>query len=258
MINNKVSLSPASIALVLGVTASVLILAGLAGQLGPYFAGSDEEVTLLNLNSEQNIPAFFSMLLILAATLLLTLIAVFKKAEDETYALYWAVLACGFMFMAVDEVMSIHEKLNEPMSRLLGKERFGIFYFPWVAGGIVIVIGTGLFFLKFLRHLRARTRFLFLAAAATYLGGAIVVELIGNYFAAAHGIKSWTFIVSGAVEEGLEMAGMIVFIFALLKYMAEIYGEVQFRFDDSARVLRKRRLPNTLNDPVIPPGSDSP
>ena len=258
MINNKISLSPASVALVLGITAFVLILAGLAGQLGPYFAGSGEVVTLFNLNSEHNIPAFFSMLLILAAALLLALIAVFKKAEGETYALYWAVLACGFMFMAVDEVMAIHEKLNEPMNRLLGKERSGIFYFPWVAAGIVLVIGVGLFFLKFLRHLPTKTRFLFLAAAAFYLGGVIVVELIGNYFAAAHGTKSWTFIVSGAVEEGLEMAGMIVFILALLKYMAEIYGEVRFRFDDSGNVFRERRLPNTLKGPVIPLGSGSP
>ena len=33
------------------------------------------------------------------------------------------------------------------------------------------------------------------------------------------------------VEESLEMAGVIIFIWALLKYIAENYKEVRFRFD---------------------------
>ena len=33
------------------------------------------------------------------------------------------------------------------------------------------------------------------------------------------------------IEESLEMAGLIIFIWALLKYIAENYKEVRFRFD---------------------------
>ncbi|HEX7028870.1 MAG TPA: hypothetical protein VF268_16640 [Gammaproteobacteria bacterium] len=246
--NNNVSLSPRTIVLILGAMAFFLVIAGLAGQLTPNLTGHGEVVTLFNFNSERNIPAFFSTLLILGATLLLAVIAVFKRAGGAAYTVYWVILACGFMFMAVDEAMSLHEKLNEPMSWLLGKERAGIFYFPWVFAGIGIVIVLGLVFLRFLLHLPVKTRLLFLAAAALYLGGAIVVELLGNHFAAVHGTKSWRFVVSGAIEEGLEMAGMIVFIFALLKYIAEFYGEVRFRFqgpdDDTSG---RRRFPSTVN-----------
>ena len=34
-------------------------------------------------------------------------------------------------------------------------------------------------------------------------------------------------------EESLEMAGIIVFIYVLLRYLAEQYHEVQFLLDDS-------------------------
>ena len=36
-----------------------------------------------------------------------------------------------------------------------------------------------------------------------------------------------------AIEETLEMAGIIVFIYALLNYIAANYQEVQFGFGDS-------------------------
>lgn len=237
--NNNVSLNPVSIALVLAMTALLVILAGLAGQLAPHFTGRDEVVTLFNLDSEQNIPTFFSVVLMLGATLLLGLIAIFKKAQGAAYTLQWAVLACGFLFMSIDEAMSIHEKLNEPMSGLLGKDRPAIFHFAWVVPGIAVVVAVGLFFLKFLLYLPAKTRLLFVAAATLYLGGVIVVELIGNYYAAVSGTDGWAYIASATIEEGLEMAGIIVFIFALLKYMAEHYGEVRFRFHTLGRVSDK-------------------
>jgi hypothetical protein len=33
------------------------------------------------------------------------------------------------------------------------------------------------------------------------------------------------------IEESLEMAGLIIFIWALLKYLAENFGEVRFRIE---------------------------
>lgn len=247
---NKVLLSPASIAFALGAVAFFLVVAGSAEQFAPAFTGRSELVALFNLDGERNIPAFFSMLLILFAALLLAIIAFFKKRQGAVYTLYWSVLAFGFLFMAADEAMSIHERLNEPMSRLLGEDRPGIFYLAWVIPGMATVLFVGLFFLKFLRHLPGKTRFLFLLAAALYLGGAIALELVGNHYAALNGTASRAYAVCVTVEEWLEMAGIIVFIFALLRYMAEIYGEMVFGFD-SGNILHEQDLPKTFDTPVV-------
>lgn len=236
----KISLNPVSIALALGTVVFLLILASLAGQLAPYFTDRSDTVALLNVDSEQNIPSFFSVLLIFFAALLLAVITAFKRQYRAPYTLHWAVLASGFLFMTVDEATSIHEKLNEPMAMLLGEGRSDFFYYAWVVPGILFVLVLGLFFLKFLLHLPARTRFLFCAAAFLYLGGAIVLELVGNHYALSNGTESWSYIASAHLEEGLEMTGMVVFIFALLRYLAETYGEMRFQFNDSKTLYGSR------------------
>jgi hypothetical protein len=68
-------------------------------------------------------------------------------------------------------------------------------------------------------------------AAILYIGGAIGVELIGGRYAELHGEENWTYSMITTVEESLEMAGLIVFIWALLEYCADNYKEVRFRFE---------------------------
>jgi hypothetical protein len=81
-----------------------------------------------------------------------------------------------------------------------------------------------------LAKLPAAVRLRFLIAATLYLGGAIGVELVGGQLAVSGGIDNWAYCLTVTLEEGLEMAGLIVFIWALLKYCADHYEEVQFRF----------------------------
>lgn len=231
-VNYKISLNAGSVALVLGILTLVLLLASLAGQLAPYFTSRTEPVVFLSLDAEQNLPTFFSVLLILLAALLLTLVAVFKRTQGASYAFHWAVLALGFLMMALDEATSVHEKLYGPMSQWLGADRPAVFNFAWVVPCIVLVLVIGLYFLRFLLHLPAKTRLLFCTAGVVYLGGAIGFEMIGGYYyAMTHEMGNWVFITISTTEESLEMVGMIIFIFALLGYMAETLGEVRFRFE---------------------------
>lgn len=67
-------------------------------------------------------------------------------------------------------------------------------------------------------------------AATLYLGGAIGVEMAGGRYAELHGTNNWTYSMIVTVEESLEIAGLIVFIWALLKYCTDNYKEVRFRF----------------------------
>ena len=47
-------------------------------------------------------------------------------------------------------------------------------------------------------------------------GGAIGVELIGGRYLELHGVENLTYAMITTVEESLEMAGVIIFIWALL------------------------------------------
>jgi hypothetical protein len=66
-------------------------------------------------------------------------------------------------------------------------------------------------------------------AAALYIGGAVGLELVGGRYAEMHGLKNLTYSMIATAEETLEMAGVIVFIYALLRYIADNYIEVRFQ-----------------------------
>jgi hypothetical protein len=59
------------------------------------------------------------------------------------------VLTFGLLFMAADELVSLHVKLIFPLRRLLREnEEVGIFFCAWAISGYgVLVVGLTLFFL---------------------------------------------------------------------------------------------------------------
>lgn len=232
-------LKPATVGCVLGVMMGLLVLASIVGQFVKYaISGGDIDgrlgqglVRLVDVDGEQNIPTYFSMLLLLVVAQLLAVITVLNRRQKRPYGARWGILSIGFLFMAYDEGFQVHDKLTGPIKQLLGDQTFGIFYFAWVIPGIVLVLALGMFFLKFLLHLPPTDRFRFLLAAALYLGGAIGFELIGGSYAQTHGIHNLTYGLITTIEESLEMTGLIVFIWALLNYCGDHYKEVVFRIE---------------------------
>ena len=232
MASNQISLKPSSITRVLGLVAFLLVLASTGGQLTAYLTGRIFGlVALFYVDAEQNIPTFFSTFLLLFAALLLAVITVLKRNQMASHVSHWAILSFGFLLMAADEAVSLHEKLEKPTRKLLGDASLGIFYFAWVIPGIALILVLTLLFVRFLLGLPAKTRLAFLTAAILYLGGSIGVELIEGAYAELHGTQNLTFSMIATVEESLEMAGLIIFIWALLVYFADNYKEVRFRFD---------------------------
>jgi hypothetical protein len=233
--NTHVSLNPALITRLLSAAAFALILTSIAVQSAHDLTGYSsvflhKAVKFLSVDLELNVPTFFSMLLMLFTASLLALIAFFKRKQKASGVLYWAILSAGFFFMGFDEIVSIHERLIEPMRAVLGEKNLGVFYFAWVVPGILLVLFLALFFLKFWWNLPAKTRIVFLIASVLYIGGAIGVELVGGSHAEIYGKKNLPYILIAAFEESLEMAGVIVFVRGLLEYIAVSYKEVKVHF----------------------------
>jgi hypothetical protein len=135
----------------------------------------------------------------------------------------------GFLYLAYDETFAVHERLIPVFRLLLGDRTLGMFYFAWIIPGIAIVFVLGAIFFNFLLRLPTKVRRRFLMAGALYIGGAIGFEMIGGRYREAHGYDL-AYAMITTIEERLEMGGVIVFIWALLRYCADT--EVRLRFGD--------------------------
>ena len=220
------SLNPTLVARVLGAVALALVLASLGLQLMVSLTGHAEALRLLplfSLDAEKNVPSYFSAFLLLCSAILLAVITVREKRRAGTLTLYWAILSLGFLLMAVDEALSFHERLVQPLRDLFGTALPSAFHFAWVIPGIAVVLLLAVFFTRFLMRIPTKTRNTFLLAGALYLGGAIGFEMIGGNYVASYGVRDLPYYLIATIEETLEMAGVIVFIWALLTYIAEEY-----------------------------------
>lgn len=239
MSSEAIRLSPARLLRALSVVAAFLLIVNLAMQYAVYTLGLDLHGPLaqVDVGRERNLPTAFSILLLLLCCLLLAAIAAKTSQAQDPDASRWAVLALGFAAMAYDEAFSVHERLIEPVRSLLGRDNptdLGALYYAWIIPGTALVVLVGLFLLGFLRRLPAGTRRQFLLAGALYLAGILVLEAIGGRHDALYGYENMRYAVICSAEEGLEMAGLLVFLAALLRTINDRFGELRIRFDAAA------------------------
>jgi cytochrome bd-type quinol oxidase subunit 2 len=161
------------------------------------------QLAFFDLDEEESFGTWFSSGILLMAAVLLAHQARILRAEGESWHKWWLVLAIGFCFMSVDEVAGMHEYMNTMMEET-----------PWTVVGFPILLLVALAYLPFLWHHRGRTGLLFLLAGAVYGGGAVGVEHFTDADVNSLHYNMWT-----ALEEGMEMAGVIVFIYALLDHI---------------------------------------
>jgi hypothetical protein len=236
MDSKKISLDPSAIAWRLAMVAMLFVAIDMAMQAFRILAHQEHVfgLAMMSLDGEFNLPSLFSTVLLLCASLLLTLIALIENNDRTPDTSKWVILAMGFLAMGVDETLSIHERLIAPMRNLLGGHHLGIFYFAWVVPGVALVVALGAFFLPFLFRLPRKAAIAFVISAAVYLGGALGVEIIEGWWREGHGHRNLIYQALVGLEEGMEMIGVILFIHALLDYIASHYKEVRFGFNGAA------------------------
>ena len=125
-----------------------------------------------------------------------------------------------FLYLAADEAASLHELFIPPGGELLGKDRPGIFFYAWVIPYGALVVGLGIYFLGFFLRLPMATKVRFFLAGVLYVGGALGFEMIEGVEDQLYGHKNDAYAVMATIEEGMEMVGVIVFIHAIMEYLA--------------------------------------
>jgi hypothetical protein len=204
--------------------AAALVAAHLALQAVRFIDGNDYLyglTPLFDLDAEGNLPTLFSTVLLLACAALLAIVATEAGRRRDVDAWRWRVLAAGFVFLAVDEFAKLHELLDAPVHGLLGEEvAHGWLLYAWVVPYAVVVALLAGWFLPFLARLPARARRRFCIAGAVYVGAALGIEFLEGAQAEALGEDSLGYAVLTTVQEILEMAGLLLFLDALLHHVA--------------------------------------
>ncbi len=167
---------------------------------------------LFDVDEEDSIPTWYSASALLLASALLFLISQRKRADRDPWIRYWYGLSLTLTALSLDEIAGFHEALNTMADS------------SWaIPGGIAAAI-FGLAYLRFLRHLPARTRWLFVLSGCVFLGGAVGVEMSTDWYEDQELLNTLAYNLWTAVEEGMEMGGVVLFIYALLRYMGPGQG----------------------------------
>jgi hypothetical protein len=236
--SEKVILVPRKIAQWLGLIVFVLLLANITGIILESVLQYDSRFTRLlvgyfDFNGESNIPAFFSsIILLIAGGLLLLIHTQQKKYTESKPTRHWLILGWIFMFMAVDENVQIHEHIADFVRPQLGNDLSGLLHWAWVVPYAILTLAVVAYFIGFVLRLPPYIRNLIIVAGALFVTGALGLELVEGYLYKRYGIDHLYNRILYCIEELMEMTGVVLFIYALLHYLAMQRTQVTIELDE--------------------------
>lgn len=181
-----------------------------------------------DLSWDGNVPTWYASSTLLLCAVLIFIIACFERARESRWTRYWFGLGWIFVFLSIDETATIHERVGSALNTISPtlEGMGGLFNYTWVVFGIFAVFIVTVLYLRFFFDLPKRSRVLFFLAAATFVGGALGVEMINAWIADSLGDRTIPYVAMTVVEEALEMIGVLIFVYALLDYMSHMYDIV--------------------------------
>lgn len=212
------------LALVSGLVITLGVFAELAVHLLPEAALYQNLLTLLSLSYEGNLPTWYSSTMLALCGGLLALCAL-GSPEDRWR---WSLLCAGFFYISFDESVGVHEAVDA-----MFESSSGVFYFGWVMPATALVALLGLVYLPFLRRLPHASRRRFVIAGATYLCGALLLELPLGLWTEHAGPENLTYALIDLLEESLEIIGVSLFMAALIDHLGGPNKTYSLSFVDS-------------------------
>jgi len=221
---------PRAVALGLTLVVAALLALSLTGQVARYQLGVHRMspiVVLFDVNLEGNVPAWYSAATLLGCSALFAVIGIGRRQKaGRRFAKHWLGLSLLFLLASMDESASLHELVSTivggAISRLVTLPPY--LYYAWVLVAIPFLLVLAVTYLRFLAALPRRFARWLIASAAVYLAGAIGVEMIGSYLAVTIGMENMRYALVSTVEEGMEMMGIVMLLYAQLEYVAASLG----------------------------------
>lgn len=189
-------------------------------------------VLAFNLDREASIPTLVVIVEWLLCVTMLVLIAATRKKQKKSWV-SWAFLGLIFLFLSVDESISIHEHLTPGLHKTLNTS--GLLYFAWVIPYGLIFTALCFAYLRFFLRLSVRVKNLFVLAALLFVGGAIGIELIEGRYFSLYGRDAFYHLFYVSIEETAEMLGLLVFFHALIMQLQEETDGFHIQWDHQTR-----------------------
>jgi hypothetical protein len=227
---SELSIRPRFATRILGFAVALVVGLDLFRILLRYTAGINRPMAFINVTWEQNLPTWFSTLLMAFAAVLMAVNAVIAFRRGDRFRWQWLILTAGFAGMSLDEATSLHERLNGMLARFHLLE--GQLNYPWVIAALPFVVVVGLMFLKFVIHLPPASRRGFVLAGLIYVGGAVIVETIWSAAVLYVDRGSPASQLLRSLEESMEMGGAALFIIAILGHIARELPGTAIRIAD--------------------------
>lgn len=170
---------------------------------------------LLSLDSEQSFATWYSSVLLAVGGTLSFLVG--ARRERSSLTKHWTALGWILWVLSLDEIVSLHER------SAFGATLEGLLMVEWVIPGTVgVLVLGGWFLVRFFPLLAPPLRRGVLIAAAVYVVGALGFEFleaaVGSGLIFGHtGEESFTFALVVVAQESLEIAGLVLFVSALLR-----------------------------------------
>lgn len=182
---------------------------------------SEELLRFVDLGQEANLPTWFTTALWLAAALVAFSIWRVFAERGYPHRGYWAGMVPLFLFLSADEAGKIHEAIGGFISGFA--DFSGFFTYAWVIFGVAFAMTIGAIYVRLLLLLRPGPAIALVTAALIFLSGSVGVESIwaavdkGHLDRMPFGQSHLRMIV---YEETLEMLGIVLLIYVLLKVLA--------------------------------------
>jgi hypothetical protein len=182
----------------------------------------------LDSNVEASLPTLFNVELLFLAALATAFTAAIKPPHRWT----WWLLTAVFCYLAVDESLSIHEGIGPRVRDIL--HTTGIFYVAWIIPYAIACVLLFLLILPWLRDLPGPTQRGVIVSAFVYLAGAMVMDAASGAYLTRYDLEpDVVHALMTGVEEGLEMLGVTLFIYFVLRYAGSRMETVALRIRDT-------------------------
>jgi hypothetical protein len=197
----------------LAVTTGLVIAFGTALVVHEYVTPIPRIKSLVNMNGEANVPAWWNGALLMTIGFGALLVRALEPERVARRA--WLSVAVTGLALSLDEIAGLHERLNEPV-RELGIQ---VPTFAWLVPGVLIAAALFTALIVLGRGLPERARGWLLIALVFYLSGALGVEAInGTLRGDGELIYYW---IGTTVEETIEMIACVMAIGAIARVVAD-------------------------------------
>jgi hypothetical protein len=193
-----------------------IILAGL--YLIDSFLLPNITLEIFDLDGEANIPAWFSsvQLLLIGAVFFIKHLQTGKR--DYSNPIFFLIICLGFVFLSVDEMASIHEKINSFLKGFEFLPRFkgnhGIWIICYLIIAIILFVSTYSSIIEMWRLHKFETTMLITGMGLLQFG-AVFLEII-HYEFLVRDLTSTSHLLEVTFEEFFEMLGGSIMLFGAL------------------------------------------